>query len=104
MSLAYRGQRDSSWDIVASIDRPGVDASNESRVADTLGKLFLRIMNTPVQTMTDMIAPCVGLIHDPLNPWSSPEAERLAWRTIAQHHGVKTQLLDFTFSEPERTS
>ena len=93
MALLYRGQRNSSWPLIASIHRDGVNVEIEKRVIDIFANLAERIFRSQLQSATNIISPSLMLLSDGFAP-PTPKAIHVG---TAQHFGIRTPFLDFSF-------
>jgi hypothetical protein len=93
MSLLYRGQRNSRWPLMPSLYREGVDFDTESEVIYAFVDIVERILRSRLQTGTDIITPSLMLLSDRL----APPTPKVIHVGTAQHLGIRTPLLDFSF-------
>jgi hypothetical protein len=89
----FRGQRNATWDISSSLERPIPDSirySNEEKIKNLIGD-FLEAAEGPVfNKFTERLDQYVGL--------EEGTGTILGKMALMQHHGVPTRLIDFTRS------
>lgn len=84
--LIFRGQANSEWPIVASLFRQGVDAEAERKRANVFCRLLAAISWNTSLSMHPYSRTNIYLRVSPR-----------AYLATAQHYGIKTNLVDFTF-------
>lgn len=93
--LIFRGQRDTAWSIVPSVNRVGVDRGHEERSARCFAKLAfaaLRVNRVP-RLLPQFVDALTEFAPEPMADQGSMH---VAWAATAQHYGIGTPLLDFT--------
>ena len=89
MSLIYRGQRDSSWELQPSIQRPGVDRRRAIDAKDAFCVLSALLFQSEsaYNWLLDL---------SELDTFGSPDFPKYVHAATAQHYGISTGFLDFS--------
>lgn len=78
LRFVHRGQRNGTYRLVPSINRPNIDQQSEREAASLLGQVMREY---------------TGYV---LRDWEVPMLSPEAFRSTAQHYDIKTSLIDFT--------